>query len=105
MSDPNNCGGPPPTLCDGDTSNNEWIEGGVCMLDTLCEDQIIYIIQRNHKARADLARVTTCQALLDLLPLVPMLPGTNEDDAQQTRFNQQDCLPQYTIFRGNNGDR
>lgn len=105
MSDPNNCDGPPPTLCDGDTTNNAWIEDGVCMLDNLCKDQVVYIIQRNPKARDDLKRVTTCQELINLLNLVPLLSGEQEDDAQQSRFNTGDCLPQYTIFRGNNSDR
>lgn len=99
------CGGPSSTLCDGDTANNCWIEGGRCMLDDLRKDQVVYIIERNPKARDDLARVTTCVEILELLSLVPLMSGQQEDDAQQSRFNQGDCLPQYTIFRGNTSDR
>jgi len=104
MSD-QDCGGPPPTLCDGDTSNNCWIEDGVCMLDNLRKDQVVFIIERNPKARDDLQRVTTCIEILNLLTSVPLLPAKQDDDQQMTRFNTGDCLPQYTIFRGNNNNR
>ena len=75
------------------------------MLDNLRKDQVVFIIERNPKAREDLAKVTTCEEILDLLKLIPLLHGKQEDDEQQSRFNQGDCLPQYTIFRGNNNDR
>jgi len=112
MSDPNDpCDEQPhgigfePTLCDGDTSNNEWFGEGVCLLDTMTKDQVIYTIQRNPKARTDLARVTTCEELHELLRDVPLLPTVQEDDEQQRRLNQGDCLPFYNLFRGNCGDR
>lgn len=107
MSDPDDCPceGPPPTLCDGDTTNNEWFESGICMLDSMCKEQVINVLQRNPKARDDLKRVTSCQELHDLVDAVPLLSGVNEDDAMQVRLNSTDCLPQYTIFRGNTGDR
>jgi hypothetical protein len=95
------CAGPPPTLCDGDTTNNEWVEGGICMLDTMCKDQVIYVLQRNPKARQDLLRVTSCEELHELVAMVPLMNGQQEDDQMQKALNSADCLPQYTIFRGN----
>jgi len=95
------CAGPPPTLCDGDITNNEWFESGVCMLDTMCLDQVVYVLQRNPKARDDLKRVTTCDELLTLVDQVPLMSGQQEDDQMQKTLNSADCLPQYTIFRGN----
>lgn len=93
--------GPPLTLADGDTTNNYWMEGSACMLDTMTRDQVIYVLQRNPIARKDLARITTCKDLLDLLDLVPLLPTTQEDDEVMKTLNQGDSLPFYTIFRGN----
>lgn len=102
----NPCGGPGPTLCDKYAGGpNVWIEDGVCMLDTLCKDQIIYIIERSPQARHDLTQVTTCQELLDLLGQISLLPPQQEDDALMSKFNQGDCLPQYTVFGGRNNDR
>lgn len=110
MSDPQNPNGcdpcqtgegPPPTLCDGDTTNNCWVEGNVCLLDTMSKQQIVYSIEHNPKARDDLARVTTCEEILQLLKDVPLLSGVQEDDAQQRVLNQSDCLPFYTVYRGN----
>jgi len=101
----NPCGGPGPTLCDLYTGGpNEWIESGVCMLDNLRKDQVIYIIERNPKARDDLKKVTSCQELIDLVDQVTLLPDERQDDAQQSAFNRADCLPQYTVFRGNNNN-
>ena len=90
-----------PSLCDGDTTNNQWFEGNVCLLDSLSSDQVIYSIQRNPVARVDLKRVTTCPELLELLDRVPLLPTTEESDLEQRRFNQGDSLPFYNLFRGN----
>jgi hypothetical protein len=109
MSDPNECDepvcqeGPQPTLCDGDITNNEWVDGNgsICMLDNMCLDQVVYVLQRNPKARNDLLRVTTCQELHDLVDKIPLLSGDKEDDRLQSAMNSGDCLPQYTIFRGN----
>jgi len=94
-----------PTLCDGDITNNEWFGEGVCLLDTMTKDQVIYAIQHNPKARDDLRRVTTCDELHDLLDKVPLLPTVQEDDEAQKRMNQTDCLPFYNVFRGNCSDR
>lgn len=104
MSDPNDtveCEGPQPTLCDGDTTNNEWVDGGICMLDNMSLDQVVYSLQRNPKARDDLRRVTTCQELHDLIDQVPLLSAKSEEEQVQSALNTGDCLPQYTIFRGN----
>jgi hypothetical protein len=109
-NDPNNCNpcdgnGPPPTLCDGDITNNAWFTEGVCLLDTMSKQQIVYTIEHNPKARQDLARVTTCEPILQLLNDIPLLNTAQEDDAQQKRFNQSDCLPFYTIYKGNSNNR
>lgn len=89
------------TLCDGDTLNNSWFTEGVCLLDSMTKDQVIYSIQRNPKARRDLERVTTSEEVLDLLRTVPLLPTTQEDDEAQRRLNKNDCLPFYNLYRGN----
>jgi hypothetical protein len=90
-----------PTLCDGDITNNQWFEDGVCLLDTMTKDQVIYTISRNPSARDDLRRVTSCTEVLNLLSQVDLLPAVQEDDELQRRFNSGDCLPFNTIFRGN----
>jgi hypothetical protein len=90
-----------PTLCDGDTTNNQWFEDGVCMLDTMTKDQVIYTISRNPSARDDLRRVTSCTEILNLLDQVHLLPSVEEEDELQQRFNKGDLLPFYNIFRGN----
>jgi len=96
-----------PSLCDGDVSNNYWFEGGVCMLDQggVGKAQVVDIIQHNPQARLDLARVTTCLEIHQLLEQVPLLPTTQEDDLAQSEFNKADCLPYYTIYRGSTTDR
>jgi len=99
------CDTAPPSLCDGDTTNNCWFEEGVCLLDTMSKQQVVYTIQRNPKARQDLAKVTTCEPILQLLKDVPLLGTTQEDDAQQRRFNQVDSLPFYTLYKGNTNNR
>ena len=93
--------GPPPTLCDLDTSDNEWFESGVCLLDSMSRDQVIFTLQKNPKARLDLKRVTSCIDLHELLDQVPLLQVEQEDDHLQKVFNQGDCLPFYTVLRGN----
>jgi hypothetical protein len=77
------------------------------MLDTegVGKAQVVDIIQHNPKARFDLARVTTCQEILQLLKDVPLLTTVQEDDATQSEFNKADCLPFYTVYRGNMTDR
>lgn len=101
------CDGVVPSLCDGDTNHNYWFEGGVCMLDQagVGRAQVVDIIQHNPQARLDLARVTNCSEIHQLLEQVPLLPTAQEDDAQQSAFNQGDCLPCYTVYRGSTTDR
>lgn len=107
MSDADGCdpcltgNGPPPTLCDGDTENNSWVEGGICLLDTMSKEQVIFTIEHNPEARKDLARVTTCQEILDLLDQVTLLPTKDADESLMKTLNNTDILPFYTIFRGN----
>lgn len=99
------------TLCDGDLTNNYWIEGGdaatgiggVCMLDNLTQEEVVYHIQHNHKARADLKRVTTDVELHQLADDTPPLPTGEFADALQSDINRNDkpeSLPFYAIFRG-----
>lgn len=108
MSDETNCDNDCDThvsLCDGDTTDNCWIEDGVCMLDNLCKEQVVYILQRNERARRDLLRVTTCEELLDLANTIPSLPTERDDDKLMRTFNTGDCLPQYTVYGGNTNNR
>lgn len=99
------CEGVVPTLCDGDTTNNYWFEGGVCQLDRITKSQFINSIQRSPQARRDLPKITSCFEMLQLLEEVPLLSTVQEDDAQQSEFNRGDCLPFNTIYRGNLVDR
>lgn len=95
------CEESPPSLCDGDTTNNEWYTQGVCLLDQMSKAQVVYTLEHNPKARDDLPKITSCQELLEMLRDVPLLPTTQEDDQDQSRFNQGDCLPFYTVYGGN----
>ena len=109
MSDDND-NEPKPSLCDGDRTNNIWVEGGnpsigngICLLDTMTESQVVYSLQHNPKAAADLKRVTTNEALLHLADTVPLLPTTVEEDETQKEMNRHDepgSIPFYAIFRG-----
>lgn len=83
--------------CDGDTTNNYWVEGQVCLLDTLRVDQIEYIIERNPFARKDLARVTKNPALLALLDRTKMLPPADNPTKTSVSVNAD---AYYTIFQG-----
>lgn len=91
-----------PNLCDGDTDNNYWVEGGVCILNHLEEDQVVYAIERNDLARKDLLRVTTNEYLHELAARVPRLPTTSEEESLQ-KMNHG-ILPFYTVFNGNFND-
>jgi len=103
--DPCDGNGPPPTLCDGDITNNCWFTEGVCLLDTMSKAQIVYTIEHNPKAREDLKKVTSCEPILNLLNDVPLLSTQQEDDAQQRTLNQADSLPFYTLYKGNTNNR
>lgn len=98
----------PSTCCDRDRVNNVWVEGadeegrgGVCLLDTMTEAQIIGILKVNETARADLKRVTSSAALLELAETTPRLPTQEAGDKLQTELNRNaDSIPFYSIFRG-----
>lgn len=94
--------------CDLDITNNVWVEGvvdlsqnkrGICMLNTMTREQVIYVLQRNPQARMDLPRVTSNQDLLTLLDQVPLLSTKNYGDIEQRKSARQG-LPYYTLFRG-----
>lgn len=102
------------TKCNKDRRNqNVWIERGttpgsenapgICLLDTMTEDQVINVLKRDKRARHDLFRVTNDPRLLELARTVPYLPTTEEADMQQTWVNRNDSpasIPFYGIFRG-----
>jgi hypothetical protein len=103
------CPPAPCTLCDQAWANNVWVERadptavGICLLDTLTEDQVIHIIERDDKARADLLRVTSNSRLLELARTIPRLPEVEECDREQSLFNRPGTpasIPFYAIFRG-----
>lgn len=90
------------TLCDADTTNNEWFTGGVCLLDQMTPSQVTFVLQKNPKAREDLKRVTTCTELHELVDSVPLLDTKEEEDKLQSSMNNNaNSLPFYTLFRGN----
>jgi hypothetical protein len=73
----------PSTKCDLyiPGTKNVWVERGdspndvnapgVCMLDTMCDAQVICVIERDEQAREDLLRVTSDAHLLELARTVP----------------------------------
>lgn len=76
---------------------------GICMLDTMTRAQVIYVLERDEKARADLLVVTSNRELLHLARTVPRLPVVEETDAEQAlinRPNEPAQNPFYAIFRG-----
>lgn len=107
--------GKPCTKCDlykpGD--KNVWIDRGcssadvnapgVCMLDTMTDAQIIYIIERDPKAREDLLKVTSDPHIRGLVASIAMLPTQQEDDKIQSDVNRNhsgNSIPFYALFRG-----
>lgn len=96
------------TYCDGDRANNVWIEGadedgngGVCLLDSITDTQLVYVLQRDPKAREDLKRVTTDARLRELADAVPMLSTTEPGDKIQTQVNHNAAsIPFYSVFQG-----
>src|SRR5271170_4413512 len=72
-------------------------------LDTLSEAQIINILERDAKARADLLLVTSDPYLRKLAQTIPKLPTQEHVDAEQlnqNRPNEPASLPFYAVFRG-----
>ncbi len=109
------CPTPPTTKCDRyrPGMKNVWVEHGVnpgdensigvCMLDTMCDAQIIYTLERDDQARADLLTITSDPHLLEMARTIPRLPVVEDMDAQQAEFNRQNdsaATPFYAIFRG-----
>jgi hypothetical protein len=98
----------PCTFCDRDKYDNVWAPGadptGVlnpCLLDTMCESEIVNIIEHDDRARADLKKITSNAHLLHLAEAVPRLPGVEEGDRLQTQINRSaDSMVLYTHFRG-----
>jgi len=98
------------TCCDRDRVNNVWVEGadengvgGICMLDTMTETQIVGILKVDERARQDLKRVTSNQDLLDLADTVVRLTTEEPDDRLQKQVNANnlpESIPFYALFRG-----
>lgn len=73
---PNDGSNTPRTFCDGNVENNYWVDGivdlqrgmrGICSLDNMTEDDVVYILRQVPQARKDLPLVTTNPHLLRLL--------------------------------------
>ena len=85
------------------TATPDYSVPGVCSLDKLNESQIIYILERDEKARADLLLVTSDPHLRKLALTIPKMPTQEQVDAEQlnqNRPNEPASLPFYSIFRG-----
>lgn len=93
--DPCRCPPRPCTKCDRDTQNNVWHERGtpgaigICLLDTMTEEQIIYTLEHDERARKDLLRVTSDPHLLHLAHTITRLPVVEEMDAMQKDMNRE----------------
>jgi hypothetical protein len=104
------CDEDPKSCCDGDRTNNMWVEGGdtklgtgICLLDTMSPDQVIYTLQHNPNAAKDLLRVTSDPVLREYALTVPLLSTKVEVDEEQKEINRHDeagSIPFYAIFRG-----
>lgn len=103
------------TKCDlyrqGD--QNVWVERGsssvdvdcpgVCMLDTMTDAQVIYVVERDQKAREDLVKVTSDPHLLQMAENIARLPTQQDDDRLQSDMNRNHApasTPFYALFRG-----
>jgi hypothetical protein len=96
------------TYCDRNRVDNVWVEGadengdgGICLLDTLTEDQVVYSVQRSERARVDLCKVTSDPGLLNIAAKTPRLPTGQKGDKLQTEINRNaDSIPYYSQFKG-----
>src|SRR5581483_10348281 len=85
----------PCTKCDQDTTDNVWLERGtpgaigICLLDTMTEDQVITVLEHDERARKDLLRVTSDPHLLHLARTITRLPVMEEMDAIQKDMNRE----------------
>jgi hypothetical protein len=69
----------------------------------MTDAQVIYCLEHDEKARADLLTVTSDPHLLKLAKRVPRLPVVEETDAEQAlinRPNEPAQNPFYAVFRG-----
>lgn len=99
-----------PTKCDQwDGSKNCWVEQGdetstgICMLDTMNECQLVYVLERDPQARRDMFTVTSDPYLLNLAKTVPPLPKVEHADVEQALVNKPNepaSIPFYALFRG-----
>lgn len=101
----------PTTKCNGDRQNNVWVERGVggenapgiCLLDTMTEEQVINVLEKDDRARADLLKVTLDEHLLNLAATVKRITTAEETDLTQKWANRNEApasIPFYGIFRG-----
>lgn len=96
------------TFCDGVRVNNVWVEGhvnpdgtgGLCLLDTYTKEEIIDVLSRDPRARADLKTVTTNQDLIDLVDTIPLLNDVKSEAEQANAALGVDAPVFYTLFRG-----
>jgi hypothetical protein len=97
------------TYCDRDIVDNVWMERdgnlpdapGICLLDTMDECQIIDVVSRQPRARADLLRVTSDPHLRELAVTTPQLGTDESEDKEMSDINRNsESIPFYTIFRG-----
>ncbi len=97
-----------PSKCDRDRRKNVWVEGnvnddtgegGICLLDTLTEDEIVHAIERSEVARGDLVKVTSDPFLLSLAAGVARLPTGEPADEEMRKFRPPPP-PFYALFQG-----
>ena len=97
------------TYCNGDRTNNVWLEGGnhetgeggVCLLDNMNQDQVVYCVERDDVARKDLKRVTRDPTLLAIAENTPRLDTREPMDVEQSEINNNNfTMPFYQAFRG-----
>lgn len=84
-------------------SPNDANAHGVCLLDTMTDEQVTYVLERDPWARADLRLITTDPVLLGLADTVPMLSTVDERDSDQRLLNRPHepaSIPFYAQFRG-----
>lgn len=102
---------PSTTKCDLNRSNNVWVERGtggencpgICLLDTLTEEQVINVLEKDDRARADLLKVTSNERLRYLAVTTKKLTTAEEADLQQKWVNRNEApasIPFYGLFRG-----
>ena len=110
---PPSCPPPPCTKCNGDTTNNIWLErgpnpgdelrAGICLLDTMSPSKIVYTLEHNPRAAKDLLRITTDPYLIYLATNVTLLPTEELVDMEQDAQNQEGkpgTYPFYDTFHG-----